>query len=120
MNTAHNTRRSGVRLLSMVAAVAINTMPMPCAAESIDEYLEAANEHYNRHEYDAAVIQLKNALLLEPDNSEGHLLLGKMYLERGNAAEAGKLIERARELGLERNEWLVPLAKVYAHMGQER
>ena len=118
MNTGHNTRWPGVRLLSMVAAVAINTMPMPCAAVSIDEYLDAANEHYERHEYDAAVIQLKNVLLLEPDNSEGHLLLGKMYFERGNAAEAGKMIERARELGLEKNEWLVPLAKVYAYMGR--
>jgi len=91
---------------------------MPCVAASADEYLDAASEHYEKHDYNAAVIQLKNVLLLEPDNSEAHLLLGKMHLETGNVAEAGKMIERARELGLDRNEWLVPLAKVYILLGR--
>ncbi|MEN8207431.1 MAG: XrtA/PEP-CTERM system TPR-repeat protein PrsT [Pseudomonadota bacterium] len=118
MNTGRHTKWPEAKCLSILAAVAITIMPMPCAAESAAEYLDTANEYYEKHEYDAAVIQLKNALLLDPDSGEGHLLLGKMHLEAGNLAEAGKMIERARELGLDRNEWLVPLARVYILLGR--
>jgi len=93
-------------------------MSMPCAAATAAEYLEAANDYYEKHEYDAAVIQLKNALLLEPDNAGTHLLLGKTYLESGDAVSAEKEILRARDLGVDAAEWMVPLGRTYLQLGR--
>ena len=92
--------------------------PVFSAVTTAQDYLEEARILIDKGDNDAAVIQLKNALLLEPDNGAGYLMLGKMYYDTGNAVEAGKMIERARELDLDRNEWLVPLAEVYVFLGR--
>jgi len=98
--------------------VAIVSLPVACLAESPAEYIDVAETHLDKSEQQAAVIQLKNALMLDPDHPEARLLLGKTYLELGDAASAEKELLMARKLGVDRSEWLVPLGQAYLMLGR--
>jgi tetratricopeptide (TPR) repeat protein len=89
-----------------------------CSAMTAQEYFEDARALIDQGKYSAAVIQLKNTLLLEPDNARARLLLGEAHLENGDAASAEKEISRARELGMDALEWKVPLGKTYLLLGR--
>lgn len=75
------------------------------------DYLQDAREYYDRKEYRAAVIQLKNALQETPDNKAARLLLAKIHLETGDAAAAEKEFRQARRLGAKREAWVRGLAQ---------
>ena len=66
-----DSRRIG-RWLIMVFAV----WPLISMAIDTGEYLRSAQGYFDKGEYSAAVIQLKNALLAAPDNGAARLLLG--------------------------------------------
>ncbi|MGD8630208.1 MAG: PEP-CTERM system TPR-repeat protein PrsT [Gammaproteobacteria bacterium] len=95
---------------------------VPChvfsAAATAQNYLAEARTLMDKGEYDAAVIQLKNVLLLEPDNAGAHLLLGNAFIESRDAASAEKEISRARELGMDAVNWKVPLGRAYLLSGK--
>jgi putative PEP-CTERM system TPR-repeat lipoprotein len=87
------------------------------AADS-GEYLREARAYFDRGEVNAAVIQLKNALLVDPDNKEARLLLGTAYLKQKNGLSAEKELRRAQELGATRETVLVPLGRALLMTGQ--
>ena len=59
-----------------------------------------AQEQFEAREFQTAAIDLKAVISEEPDNRQARLLLGRLYLESGNAKGALKELEKARELGL--------------------
>lgn len=83
---------------------------LPITAVAAD-YLEEARDYYDRQEYRAAVIQLKNALKEAPDNRDARLLLARIYLETGDAAAAEKEFRQARRLEAARADWVTGLAQ---------
>ncbi|MGA7800609.1 MAG: XrtA/PEP-CTERM system TPR-repeat protein PrsT [Gammaproteobacteria bacterium] len=89
----------------------------PVAAASVQGYIHDAQTYYNEGKYDAAVIQLKNALQKDADNGQARLLLGKTYLKLEDGASAQNQLQRARQLGVDRREWLVPLGRAYLLKG---
>lgn len=99
--------RSGFIIIVLLVLSALSN----AAAE--ENYLKNAEEFFSKGEYAAAEIQLRNALILEPDNAQAYLLRGKIYLEAGEGGAASNAIGRARDLGLQESEWLAPLAKAY-------
>ena len=66
------------------------------------EYVEDARAYYERGEFNAGIIQLKNALLAEPENAHARLLLGRCYLQLKNGLAAEKELGLAKDLGLAR------------------
>jgi putative PEP-CTERM system TPR-repeat lipoprotein len=62
-------------------------------------YVERAAAYFEKSDYRASVIELKNALQLDPRDAEARLLLGRTYLELGDSASAEKELRRARALG---------------------
>ncbi|TCI04426.1 PEP-CTERM system TPR-repeat protein PrsT [Corallincola luteus] len=76
------------------------------------EYLTSAETYLNEGQAAAAIIEYKNALKLNPKNANIRLALGLAYLSEGNAQGAEKELKRALELGADRNDVLIPLAKV--------
>lgn len=90
---------------------------VPIAADS-DEFLSDAQAYLDKGEINAAVIQLKNALLVDPDNKGARLLLGKVYLEQKEGLSAEKELRRAQELGVPREAVLVPLGRALLMTGQ--
>lgn len=81
------------------------------AAVQSGEYLRDAQAYFDKGEVNAAIIQLKNALLIDPANKEARLLLGKAYLKQKDGLSAEKELRRAQELGALREAVLVPLGR---------
>lgn len=89
-------------------------------AASAQSYFRDAQRYYHDGKYDAAVIQLKNALQRDADNGQARLLLGKAYLKLGHGAAAESQLQRAKELGIARAKWVVPMGKAYLLSGESR
>jgi len=63
------------------------------------EYLERGKQYFANGEYQAAVIEYKNAVQQDPKNLEARLQLGEYYIFLGLSAAAEKEVKRAIDLG---------------------
>jgi len=106
------------RYAGLLVLLSLLVWPVPSLASTAEEYFKQAEGHINKGEYKAAVIQLKNSILLKPDNAQARLMLGKVYIEMGDGASAEKEVTVARDLGLDKTEWLVPLGQAYLMRGR--
>jgi len=66
--------------------------------KTVIEYIQSAKEHVVNGNKSAAIVELKNAILIDLNNPESRLLLGSLYLETGNIEAAEKELIRALEL----------------------
>ncbi|MFT6275980.1 MAG: putative PEP-CTERM system TPR-repeat lipoprotein [Halioglobus sp.] len=82
-----------------------------CGERSPDEYIVAANEFIANSEYDAAIIELKNALQSDSQLAEARWLLGKIYLDSGDVLSAEKELKRALDAGWSIDEVTPALAQ---------
>ena len=87
-------------------------------AADTDKYLSDAQAYLSKGKVSAAIIQLKNSLLVDPDNKEARLLLGTAYLKQKDGLSAAKELRRAQELGAAREAVLVPLGRALLMTGQ--
>jgi putative PEP-CTERM system TPR-repeat lipoprotein len=81
-------------------------------------YLAEAQRYLDKGEVKSAIIQLKNLLKEEPLNGEARLLIGESYLKLGDGPSALKELEKARDLHLAEEKWIVPLSKAYLINGE--
>lgn len=65
-----------------------------------------------------AILEIKNTLQAQPNNSEARFLLGKTYLAVEAYADAVKELARARENGIATDQVLPLLAWAYVRMGE--
>ena len=72
----------------LVAILLFCFWSLPVLAMDKQKYLEDAHRYFESGEYRAAVIQLKNALLIDPDDGDVRLLLGKVYLKLDDGVSA--------------------------------
>ena len=79
-----------------------------CGGEDAHALVEQAKSAQSKGDLKAAVIQLKSAIQADEKNSEARLLLGKLYLARGEHVPAEKELSRARGLG-QKPETINPL-----------
>ena len=109
-----------VRPLTIVSAALLGAMLLaqPVWAESSAEYLAEAQAYLKQGKVNAAIIQLKNALKQDPKNAEARLILGKVYLHRGDGAGAEKELTRARRLGVGMDRLATPLGRAYLMQGK--
>ena len=67
----------------LIAIIGLVLWPLISIAVDAGEYLGEAQSYFDKGEYRTAVIPLKNALLIDPDNGQARLLLGQTYLRLG-------------------------------------
>lgn len=101
----------------LIIAVCLMWSMHTCASES-DAYLHDARTYLDRGEVSAAIIQLKNALLTDPDNAEARLVLGKTYLRQKDGLSAEKELRQAQKLGVVREDVLLPWGRALLLSGQ--
>ena len=89
------TRSARLPALLLAAALGLNACQKDQDARSL---MAQAAEYQQKGELNAAIIQLKNAALLEPENGEVRMRLGQVYLEHGDAVSAEKELRRAVDL----------------------
>ena len=77
-------------------------------AEKPEALVASAKKSLAKNDRSAAIIELKNALQVNPDLGEARFLLGKSLLESGDLAAAEKELGKARELKISDDD-VVPL-----------
>lgn len=105
LRTINNGIRVGLLGLALVCA-----FPASGASKS-EEYVAEARGYVAEGKPNEAVIQLKNALKLDPSNVNARLLLARVYLGMGDAPGAQKEFERASRLGAPKKDWMVGLGQ---------
>ncbi len=90
-----------------------------CGQASVEEYVSAARQFQEANDIDAAIIEYKNAVQLDPGAPTPRFELGKLYLEKGNYAGAEKELNRALELGHPPSKVLPHLTVAYQYTGAE-
>ncbi len=83
------------------------------AAEDAHQYYESALRYFHDHDYASAVIELKNALKLEPGNLPARILIGRSLLRNGDPVAAEQSLRRARADGADASLILLPLGQSY-------
>lgn len=78
--------------------------------QSYDYYTDARSRFENG-DIEAAIVQLKNALQLHPENADARFLLGRAYALTGIGPAAEKELRAAIQLGYDRDPVLAPLAE---------
>lgn len=89
-----------------------------CDRTTPEEHLAAARGHEAAAEWQAAVIEYKNALQKAPELAAGRLGLGLLYERLGEAASAVKELERARALGAAEDALRLPLLRARVATGE--
>lgn len=80
--------------------IALSTLTfLGCDSKTAQDYIQSAKLQYQDNQPQAAIIALKNAIALEPQNVEARKNLGLYYLKAGFFSEAEKELRKARELG---------------------
>ena len=85
-----------------------------------EEYIENGRHYLSLKEWKSAIIEFKNALKLDPENSTARALLGKTYMETQNYNAAIKELNRAIDYGFERSELLLSLGMAYKQAGMHQ
>ena len=89
-------------------------------ATDAQEHIEKAQKYLDSQEPGTAIIELKNAVQKDPANEQARFLLGKTYLSLRDGASAEKEISRSRDLGLQREQWIIPLGQSYLLQGKSK
>jgi len=82
------------------------------------EYLQQAKESRDRGKFAASVIDLKNALQINPENTEARWLLGEIYLDMGDGAGAEKELRSAVKSGLPGETVQVSIGRALIQQGK--
>jgi len=72
------------------------------------EHIQHAKDFEDKGNLKGSIIELKNAIVKNPDSPQARLLLGQVYLKVGMGAEAEKELTQAKKLGVSQ-ETLNPL-----------
>ncbi len=103
-------------LMNLVAALLFTLSTGANAQQhstSASAYYENAVKYYNAEKYDEAVVELKNALQVNPRLLPAMVMLGQAYLQTGNPAAAETALNDATAAGADPALVVVPLAKAY-------
>ncbi|MHB1205008.1 MAG: XrtA/PEP-CTERM system TPR-repeat protein PrsT [Rhodospirillaceae bacterium] len=83
-------------------------------------YLAAAEKASQKGDFGAAVIELKNAIRADANNSTARYELAILYLRSGSPATALQELETARSHGFDEAKLALPLAQCYLILGRFR
>ncbi len=85
-------------LSTALASVILSTSGCSSPEQKKQEAYQKALEYIENNKSEAAIIELKNAIQIDPKFAEAHYQLGKLYLETGIPAKAYEEYVRAADL----------------------
>lgn len=88
-----------------------------CQQKTSEEHIATAKEFVINGDQQAAIVELKNAIQLDPKQAEARFELGNLYLEQNKYQEAEKELNRAMELGYSASKTIPLLARAYQRTG---
>ncbi|MBN7820397.1 XrtA/PEP-CTERM system TPR-repeat protein PrsT [Bowmanella yangjiangensis] len=99
--------------LNTIAALIVATAMSACTNKSAEDHITSAQTLLLDGDEDAAVIELKNAVVLAPQSADVRLMLGSIYLSQSEYGAAEKELTRASELGANADQVIPLLTKLY-------
>ena len=103
-----------MNFLKSIACASIVLALSACSEqESVQTYITQAEILIVEKQQNEAIISLKNALKVEAKNAHARFLLGRLYLNMGDAENAVKELERANQYKYDVNKVLPLLARAY-------
>lgn len=106
------------RISGLLCIVALIVQVVGCDKSMTEqEYVERALSWLDQGDLEAASIDLKNALQLNPKDAQARWLLGTTYSKSGKFFAASKELKRAQELGVQDDSVLPLLATVLLEQG---
>jgi len=101
-----------------IQALLLTTILFGCGDNKTPgEYIKEAKVAFNNGENNEAIINLKNVLKIEKNNTEARFLLGSIYVQQGLWLDAVKELSRANESGSLKEELFSLLAKAHYNIG---
>ena len=103
---------------TLLTALVLSILLTGCGNQSPEQQIQSAKDYLQKKDNKSALIQLKNALQKNPGLGEARFLLGKLFLEEGNATDAE--IEFRKALAAKHPESVVvpELARTMLFLGQ--
>ncbi|GBL05165.1 XrtA/PEP-CTERM system TPR-repeat protein PrsT [Glaciecola sp. KUL10] len=88
-----------------------------CQQQTSEDHLEAAKDFVQEGNNQAAIVELKNAIQLEPSSAQARFELGGLYLSLNAYEAAEKELSRALELGYDSSDVIPLLSRAYQKTG---
>jgi cellulose synthase operon protein C len=105
------------RYSRVVVAVALAAAIAGCGRDGPDKFVASAETYLAKSDYQAAIIELKNALAKDPDNAKARFLLGKASLDIGDSAAAVTEFRKALALKYPADDAYPLLARALVQQG---
>src|SRR3990167_4085461 len=102
-----------------ISALFLAVLLVACG-EKPEAMLTSAKDYLAKNDAKAAMIQVKNALQVNPDLPEARLLLGKVLLDKGDAVGAETELRKALALKVPHDQVLPPLARAMLAQGKAK
>lgn len=100
-----------------LAQLAVAAMLAACTSQNPDNLVASARTQVQRGDLPGAVIELKNALQINPDHAQARLVLGQTLLELEQPALAAVELQKARDAGIAADQVLPSLANALEQSG---
>jgi putative PEP-CTERM system TPR-repeat lipoprotein len=104
----------------LISAAFLATLAGGCGGENPESMLASGKNFLAKNDNKAAIIQLKNALQINPNLGEGRFLLGKALLENGDFAGAEVELLKALDLKYAADQTIPLLAQTLLATGQAK
>jgi tetratricopeptide (TPR) repeat protein len=91
--------RTSHLLVGAIATVLVAGCDGESPQQKVESYLESAAGKLDAGKHQAAIIEFKNALQIDPENVQARKRLGEVYLNLGRGRSAVKEFEKARRHG---------------------
>jgi putative PEP-CTERM system TPR-repeat lipoprotein len=129
-NTNHNRKQSSnstkcfllktkaIKRISIAALLLTTLIGLSgCQKKTSEDHISAAKDFVVNGDQQSAIIELKNAIQVDPTQAEARFELGNVYLAQNNYQAAEKELNRAMELGYSPAKTIPLLARAYQRTG---
>ncbi|MDC0609965.1 PEP-CTERM system TPR-repeat protein PrsT [Vibrio sp.] len=103
-----------------IASLATTSLFFSFSSYADNKYVESAESYLSNNEISSAIIELKNAIQSAPDDATPRLILGEIYLQRGNASSAEKELANALKYGANKTKAVPLLARALAFQNKNQ
>ncbi|MBO1256683.1 PEP-CTERM system TPR-repeat protein PrsT [Alteromonas sp. 5E99-2] len=103
--------------LPLVFAIATVLSLTACGEKSSEEYLLAADQFIAANNSQAAILELKNALQVNPQSADARFKLGSIYLDQKRFESAEKELNKALDLGYDITKVMPLISTAYKETG---
>lgn len=90
-----------------------------CGQQTADEHIAQAQTYLAAGDADAALIELKNAVKIDPKSAEARFQLGQLYIQQQQFESAEKELNRAIEYGYDASKTIPLLSQAYKRTGAD-